>query len=114
MNERGALRRGRSVSMLVLCPTRELARQVQEELKQVAKPSGLFVEVFHGGVSYDPQARALRAGLDILVGTPGRVIDHIERGNLDLSECEIAVLDEAGEFTVYEMNVTYLFNYILN
>eukprot|EP00546_Thalassionema_frauenfeldii_P011918 CAMPEP_0178911614 /NCGR_PEP_ID=MMETSP0786-20121207/9798_1 /TAXON_ID=186022 /ORGANISM="Thalassionema frauenfeldii, Strain CCMP 1798" /LENGTH=831 /DNA_ID=CAMNT_0020584091 /DNA_START=182 /DNA_END=2679 /DNA_ORIENTATION=+ len=97
MSERGALRRGRSVSMLVLCPTRELARQVQEELKQVAKPSGLFVEVFHGGVSYDPQARALRAGLDILVGTPGRVIDHIERGNLDLSECEIAVLDEADE-----------------
>lgn len=97
MNENGGLRRGRGVSMLVLCPTRELARQVQQEIREVARPSGLFVEVFHGGVSYDPQSRSLRNGLDILVGTPGRVIDHLERGNLDLSECEIAVLDEADE-----------------
>ena len=93
----GRLTRGRKVGMLVLCPTRELARQVQEELRAVSQPLGLFVEVFHGGVSYDPQARALRNGLDILVGTPGRVIDHIERGNLDLSECETVVLDEADE-----------------
>ena len=83
--------------MLILCPTRELARQVQEELDAVAKPLGLFSQVFHGGVSYDPQARALRQGLDILVGTPGRVIDHLERGNLNLSECETVVLDEADE-----------------
>ena len=93
----GRLARGRKVGMLVLCPTRELARQVQEELQTVARPLGLFTEVFHGGVSYDPQARALRNGLDILVGTPGRVIDHIERGNLNLSECETVVLDEADE-----------------
>merc|ERR1740136_278122 len=80
-----------------MCPTRELARQVQQEIRQVARPSNLFVEVFHGGVSYNPQTSALRDGLDILVGTPGRVIDHIERGNLNLSECEIVVLDEADE-----------------
>lgn len=93
----GRLARGRKVGMLVLCPTRELARQVQDELAAVSKPLGLFTEVFHGGVSYDPQARALRQGLDILVGTPGRTIDHIQRGNLDLSECETVVLDEADE-----------------
>jgi len=83
--------------MVILCPTRELARQVQEEVQQVGNPLGLYSAVFHGGVSYDPQARDLRNGLDVLVGTPGRVIDHIQRGNLDLSECEIAVLDEADE-----------------
>lgn len=96
-DQHGQMKKGRSVSMLVLCPTRELARQVSDELSQVARPLNLFVEVFHGGVSYDPQARALRMGLDILVGTPGRIIDHIERGNIDLSECDIVVLDEADE-----------------
>jgi ATP-dependent RNA helicase DDX21 len=90
----GRMSRGRLPSMVVLCPTRELARQVQEEIAGVARPLGLFTEVFHGGVSYDPQSRALRQGLDIVVGTPGRVIDHIQRGNLDLSECAIVVLDE--------------------
>ena len=96
-DENGRMRKGRKVSMVVLCPTRELARQVQDELRNVSRPLNLFVEVFHGGVSYEPQSRALRNGIDILVGTPGRVIDHIERGNLDLSECNIAVLDEADE-----------------
>lgn len=91
------MQRGRPVSMIVLCPTRELARQVSEELSAVARPLGLYVDVFHGGVSYEPQARALRQGLDVLVGTPGRVIDHIDRGNLDLSHCDLAVLDEADE-----------------
>lgn len=95
--QNGRMRKGRPVSMIVLCPTRELARQVQQELSMVARPLGLFVDVFHGGVSYDGQTRNLRNGIDILVGTPGRVIDHIQRGNLKLSACEIAVLDEADE-----------------
>lgn len=56
-DERGRLVRGRPVSMIVLCPTRELARQVYEEIASVARPLGLFSEVFHGGVSYDPQVR---------------------------------------------------------
>jgi ATP-dependent RNA helicase DDX21 len=99
MDSRGNLPRGRNVRMIVLCPTRELARQVQQELNEVARPVGLSTEVFHGGVSYDPQARALQMGLDVLVGTPGRLIDHLERGNLDLSECNIVILDEAGKFT---------------
>lgn len=93
----GRMQRGRKVSMLIMCPTRELARQVSDELAAVARPLGLFVEVFHGGVSYDPQSRALRNGIDVLVGTPGRIMDHMDRGNLDLSECNIVVLDEADE-----------------
>ncbi|EED93350.1 RNA helicase, partial [Thalassiosira pseudonana CCMP1335] len=91
------MRKGRLPSMIVLCPTRELARQVEDELSAVCKPLGLFSSCFHGGVSYDPQARALRQGVDVIVGTPGRVIDHIDRGNLDLSECDTVVLDEADE-----------------
>jgi len=51
----GRMRRGRPVSMIVLCPTRELARQVQDEIAMVARPLGLYVDVFHGGVSYDGQ-----------------------------------------------------------
>ena len=53
----GRMRQGRPVSMIVLCPTRELARQVQDELSLVARPLGLFVDVFHGGVSYEGQVR---------------------------------------------------------
>ncbi|OEU08954.1 DEAD-domain-containing protein, partial [Fragilariopsis cylindrus CCMP1102] len=93
----GNMKRGRAVSMLVLCPTRELARQVQEEISDVARPLGLFAEVFHGGVSYDGQSRALRSGLDILVGTPGRIMDHMNRGTLRLNEADLIVLDEADE-----------------
>eukprot|EP00520_Triparma_pacifica_P009176 CAMPEP_0118644434 /NCGR_PEP_ID=MMETSP0785-20121206/6946_1 /TAXON_ID=91992 /ORGANISM="Bolidomonas pacifica, Strain CCMP 1866" /LENGTH=763 /DNA_ID=CAMNT_0006536211 /DNA_START=168 /DNA_END=2459 /DNA_ORIENTATION=+ len=89
--------RGRKPSMIVLAPTRELARQVAEELTEIGKPLNLDVALFHGGVSYDPQTRALRAGIDVLVATPGRVIDHLDRGNLDLSEVNVAVLDEADE-----------------
>lgn len=97
VDQNGRRRRGRNVSMIVLCPTRELARQVEAETAEIARPMGLFTTVFHGGVSYDPQSRALRNGIDILVGTPGRVIDHINRGNLILSDCNIVVLDEADE-----------------
>ena len=97
MDAHGRMKRGRGVSMIVLCPTRELARQVEEELNSVARPLGLFTACFHGGVSDGPQAGAIRSGLDILVGTPGRIMDHLNRGNLNLSECEIAVLDEADE-----------------
>jgi superfamily II DNA/RNA helicase len=58
-DEHGRMARGRPVTMVVMCPTRELARQVQEELASVARPLGLFTEVFHGGVSYDGQVRAI-------------------------------------------------------
>jgi superfamily II DNA/RNA helicase len=58
-DEQGRMARGRPVTMVIMCPTRELARQVQEELAGVARPLGLFTEVFHGGVSYEPQVRAI-------------------------------------------------------
>lgn len=59
----GRMRRGRPVSMIVLCPTRELARQVQDELSMVARPLGLYVDVFHGGVSYEGQVRVFRGDM---------------------------------------------------
>jgi superfamily II DNA/RNA helicase len=66
-DERGRLVRGRPVSMIVLCPTRELARQVQDEISSVAAPLGLYADVFHGGVSYEPQvcARCSRSLVDL-------------------------------------------------
>ena len=93
----GRMQRGRGVSMIVLCPTRELARQVGDEIREVARPLQLNVECFHGGVSYGPQAKSLQMGVDVIVGTPGRIMDHMDRGNLSLDRCDIAVLDEADE-----------------
>jgi ATP-dependent RNA helicase RhlE len=83
------------VRALVLCPTRELAMQVAEAGRDYAKYSELWVGVVYGGVSLDRETRDLRAGFDIMVATPGRLIDHIERGNVDLSNLEVLVLDEA-------------------
>jgi ATP-dependent RNA helicase RhlE len=80
---------------LVLCPTRELAMQVAESGRDYAKHAELWVGVVYGGVSLDREIRDLRAGFDVLVATPGRLIDHIERGNVDLSNLEVLVLDEA-------------------
>lgn len=74
------LKRGRSPRFLIMTPTRELARQVNEELGAIAKPFGLTCAAFYGGVSYLPQENAISKGLDILVATPGRLTDHLERG----------------------------------
>jgi ATP-dependent RNA helicase RhlE len=80
---------------LVLCPTRELAIQVAENAQAYARGSELFVGLVYGGTRVDADLRDLRAGVEILVGTPGRVNDHLERGNLDLSNVEVLILDEA-------------------
>jgi ATP-dependent RNA helicase RhlE len=80
---------------LVLCPTRELAEQVAADAKELAKYAELFVGVVVGGVPMRPQIRDLRAGFDVLVATPGRLLDHIERGNVKLDEVHTLVLDEA-------------------
>ena len=93
----GPKERGRKTAILVLAPTRELARQVAETFEMLARPDGLSVSVFHGGTPYGPQQRALRDGLDVIVGTPGRIIDHLQNGDLDLSEVQHVVLDEADE-----------------
>ncbi|KAG5189927.1 P-loop containing nucleoside triphosphate hydrolase protein, partial [Tribonema minus] len=71
--------------------------KVADELAQLAQPHGMSVECFYGGASYGPQESALRRGVDVVVGTPGRLIDHVQKGNLDLSELKHAVLDEADE-----------------
>jgi ATP-dependent RNA helicase DeaD len=82
---------------LVLCPTRELAIQVAEELTALSKHKDLRVAPIYGGAPMKQQIDQLAAGAEVVVGTPGRVYDHIRRGNLDLSEAKIGVLDEADE-----------------
>lgn len=83
---------------LVLCPTRELAQQVAQQIEKLGKfLGGLRVAIIVGGQSYDPQLRSLRRGAHVVVGTPGRVIDHIQRKTMDLSSVVFAVLDEADE-----------------
>jgi ATP-dependent RNA helicase RhlE len=89
------LRGKEGLRALVLCPTRELAIQVADNARQYARGTELFVGVVYGGVPLDKETRDLRAGFEVLVATPGRLIDHIERGNIDLSGIEVLVLDEA-------------------
>ena len=85
------------VRALILCPTRELALQVSEELSALGKYKGVKVAAIYGGASMKQQEDALEEGTQIIVGTPGRVFDHINRGNLKLEGCTHAVLDEADE-----------------
>ncbi|MBZ4422127.1 DEAD/DEAH box helicase [Myxococcus sp. RHSTA-1-4] len=87
----------KKVRALILCPTRELALQVADELKMLAKHKGVKVAAIYGGASMKQQEDALEEGTPIIVGTPGRVFDHINRGNLKLEGCDHAVLDEADE-----------------
>ncbi|KAF4045660.1 DEAD/DEAH box helicase domain-containing protein, partial [Phytophthora infestans] len=82
-----------------MAPTRELAKQVATEF-ELTGPS-LSTVCIYGGASYQSQNNAFRSGVDILVGTTGRVIDHIDRGNLRLHNCEFLILDEAD--TMLEM-----------
>jgi ATP-dependent RNA helicase DeaD len=83
---------------LVLAPTRELAIQVAEAFQKYAHHlPGFHVLPIYGGQSYYPQLQALKRGVQVVVGTPGRVIDHLDRGSLDLSELRCLVLDEADE-----------------
>jgi ATP-dependent RNA helicase RhlE len=80
---------------LVLCPTRELAEQVAADAKDLARFTELFCGVVVGGLPLRPQTRDLRAGFDVLVATPGRLLDHLERGHVKLDQVETLVLDEA-------------------
>ncbi len=80
---------------LVLAPTRELASQIKEEMDRMAANRDLEIVAVYGGVGYEGQERAFKRGAQVVVGTPGRIMDHMERGNLDLSRCSIIVLDEA-------------------
>ncbi|HEX2514195.1 MAG TPA: DEAD/DEAH box helicase [Chloroflexota bacterium] len=89
-----ALRRPQA---LVLAPTRELAVQVAEALHQLGRHRGMIVLPVYGGQAMDRQLRGLRAGVHVVVGTPGRLLDHLRRGTLDLSHVTHTVLDEADE-----------------
>ncbi len=85
----------RAVQVLILCPTRELAVQVAEETGKLALfKRGVSGVPIYGGQSYERQFRALAAGVQIVIGTPGRVMDHMERGTLKLDELKLVVLDE--------------------
>lgn len=84
--------------VLILCPTRELALQVKEQIYKLAKyKKGLLVSAIYGGESYDKQLRDLKKGAHIVVGTPGRVMDHMERRTLKLDNLQMLILDEADE-----------------
>ena len=80
---------------MILVPTRELAVQVKDALSPLGRATGVRVKAMYGGVSMDPQIDALRKGVEIIVGTPGRLIDLLERGEMELSGIEVLVLDEA-------------------
>ena len=83
------------VRALILTPTRELADQVAENVKNYAQHTGLRSAVVFGGVDIGPQTVALRAGVEILIATPGRLLDHVQQKTLNLSQAQILILDEA-------------------
>ncbi len=87
----------KGVHALVLVPTRELAIQVSDALTQMASKTRVQVLTIYGGAAYQPQFKGLARGVPIVVGTPGRIIDHLDKGSLDLSKLEMLVLDEADE-----------------
>lgn len=88
--------KGGKVQALVLAPTRELSKQIASEIVKFSRLKGLFIQTVYGGVSMEPQISGLRRA-EIVVGTPGRIIDHMRRGTLDLSNLKIFVLDEADK-----------------
>ena len=83
------------IRVLILTPTRELAAQVGESVQTYGKYLPFKSTIIFGGVGIQPQIKALRSGIDILIATPGRLLDHVSQGTLDLTHVEILVLDEA-------------------
>jgi superfamily II DNA/RNA helicase len=79
---------------LVIAPTRELAQQIEQEFRSIGKGSGLFSTLLIGGANINPQLRDLRGNPEIVIGTPGRIKDHLERKTLDLARFNVVVLDE--------------------
>ncbi|GAA0775790.1 DEAD/DEAH box helicase [Clostridium subterminale] len=89
--------KGGAIQTLILAPTRELAIQVSEELLKLCKYEKYKILAIYGGQSFDRQLAALKRGVDIVVGTPGRILDHINRRTLKLQNVKFLVLDEADE-----------------
>jgi len=92
-NESGEL--VRRVRALILVPTRELAAPVEESFRKYGKHSDLRVVPIYGGVAMEPQLKAFKQGVDVVVATPGRLLDHMERETVSFSDLEVLVLDEA-------------------
>jgi ATP-dependent RNA helicase RhlE len=87
--------RGRKIRTLVLAPTRELALQICESFHVYGRHTSIRQAAVYGGVGQSPQVRALNAGVDVLIATPGRLLDLMQQGHIDLSHVEVLVLDEA-------------------
>src|SRR5262245_35379680 len=102
----------RRTRVLVLTPTRELCVQVEESVRKYSRHSALSVVSVYGGVPLDPQEKKLRAGVDIVVATPGRLIDHLDRQNVVFDDLEVLVLDEADR--MLDMGFAPQINRIVN
>ncbi|CAG0927375.1 ATP-dependent RNA helicase RhlE [Thermoflexales bacterium] len=87
--------RTREPRALVVLPTRELALQVAEQAQQLSRNTNLRVATVYGGVGYGPQEQALHKGVDIVIATPGRLLDHLEKRNVNFTSLQVLVLDEA-------------------
>ena len=89
------IERGKGLQVLVLCPTRELAQQVCDDTEALAKGTRVRAASIYGGVGYDPQLTALKEGFEVITATPGRFLDHLGRGRVNLKNVHTFVLDEA-------------------
>ena len=87
----------RYVQALVMCPTRELTIQVSNEISKLSSYLNVRIATIYGGASYEKQFKELKAKPQIVIGTPGRIIDHLERGTLSFNDVNYLVLDEADE-----------------
>ena len=87
----------RAVQALILAPTRELARQVAGEISVMGRPRGIETTAIYGGVAYGPQLDALERGAQVVAGTPGRVLDHLNARRMDLRSLRVLIFDEADE-----------------
>ena len=86
-----------SVQSIILAPTRELAIQVSEELRRIGRPKRVKTLSIYGGQSIGRQIKALKQGVHVVIGTPGRLLDHLHRGTLNTDHVRTIVLDEADE-----------------
>ena len=105
----------RELQSVILCPTRELAIQVAEELKKLSKyMKRVNVLPIYGGQPIERQIKALKKGVQIIIGTPGRVMDHMRRGTLDMSHVKVLVLDEADEMLDmgFREDIEFVLDYI--
>ena len=87
----------KAAQALVLSPTRELARQIHEEFDKLRGNHPFTSVLIYGGVKYEPQIKALKNGAQVIIGTPGRILDHIQQGRLVLDDLKMLVFDEADE-----------------